>query len=150
MWCRKVLAWQLITVLSQAILAFTIQLKVGIFIQIKAFSTKFRCIFQAIQSQKAHILFQFEEMAIEMLLQSLICIINAKLLEAIFLKTKIKLSINKNHLKHCTLLKWCFELQTWNDSKPYISRMFMDLPVRLLPTSRDLLICSTSQSNNLA
>lgn len=31
-----------------------------------------------------------------------------------------------------------------------MSRMLMDLPVRRLPTSRDLLICSTSHSNKLA
>jgi len=34
-----------------------------------------------------------------------------------------------------------------NDSKPYISRILIDLPVRLLPTASDLFICSTNQSN---
>lgn len=39
---------------------------------------------------------------------------------------------------------------TSKDSNPYISRMLMDLPVRRFPTTSDLLICSTSQSNKLA
>lgn len=39
---------------------------------------------------------------------------------------------------------------TSNDSKPYISRILMDLPVRLLPKASDLFICWISQSNRQA
>lgn len=44
--------------------------------------------FEAIWCLKAYLLFKFEQMTIEMLLQPLICIIYAKLLKAIFLKAK--------------------------------------------------------------
>lgn len=83
-----------------------------------------------------------------MLLQPFISIVDAELFKTILLQKQ-----------ECTMRYYLqilmgrvsgLKKSTSKDSKPYISRMLIDLPVRRLPTASDLLICSTSHSNRLA
>lgn len=85
-----------------------------------------------------------------MLLQSFICIVYAKLFEAIILKNHGDLIITQSKEIKTKKRKSRAWLRTLNDSNPYISRILIDLPVRDLPTSSEVFICSTSQLKTLA